>query len=75
MSLIEWMSLKGKGKGYFFSSCQKDLHLCKVTAGMSQLFLHPMMLCVQDTSFNWIKQLEVHVDRYYQSFYKQHTIY
>lgn len=52
-----WMYVKEKGKSCFFSSCQKYLHHCKVTAGMSRLFLHPMMLCMQDTSLNWKKQL------------------
>lgn len=41
-----------KGKGCFFSSCQKYLHHCKVTAGMSGLFLHPTMLFVQEPELN-----------------------
>ena len=51
------MLVKEKGKSCFFSSCQNYLHQCKVTAGMSRLCLHPMMLCMQDTSLSWIKQI------------------
>lgn len=52
--LLMWMCVKEKGKAVSFPPVRSTYISVRWQLG---LFLHPMMLCMQDSSLKWIKQL------------------